>query len=812
MTPRPPQPGHGLLPPRLKWRQKLAVRLNLALLLVVLAATGVFSLVVLTQGQDLLSTESDKLETKTAESVLLALRERLARAETIATLEKNQMLAFTNQLAALQTTLPMFLNPKGYGNLIAGGGVWPEPGVFTPGVERQSLFWGRDQLGKLQFYNDYNDPKGPGYHHEEWYVPARHSSDDRCYWSRSYMDPYSFEPMTTCTIAARKGRAFLGVATVDLKLNGLKEFLAEATEDTGGYAIALDRENRFLAFPDLSKAREMTKDASGKPVQRFLLAEELGAREKDFYPIVKMLDGANTMLVNRSLAAAGKSRLEGLARDIASSSYQIDPAQAKVIAAYLLRPADLASPFIPAAHQLTLKSDLLLKEPVHVTVQIMPSAWWKIVIVTPLSRSRQFADTILRWFYGVNLLFLLAGMGCLSLMLHWSFIGPLASLVNHLRKMSEKGIGPLQLLTVPGDTELGQLAWAFNQRTQELDGALSALEEANATLEGRVVERTLELAVSKKALEVSNQELQKEMEDRKKLEEDRQRMQNELLDVSRRAGMAQVATGVLHNVGNVLNNLNVSLTVLEDRVRRRKTDNLMKAVDTLKEHRDVMEKAMGDSERARNLFTWLDKMALALAKEREENLQELAHLGQCVDHMKKIVTEQQSYARVSGLVQTVPLQEVVDYAMSITDAGFSRHGVHLVKEFEPLEPMLLEKEKALQILINLLSNAKYALEDVPREERTITVRVYADGPDAVVEVEDNGQGIDPGNLIQIFTLGFTTREDGHGFGLHTSALAAAELGGSLKAHSDGPGKGARFTLRLPYTRPGHGFTMGGPIS
>jgi C4-dicarboxylate-specific signal transduction histidine kinase len=141
----------------------------------------------------------------------------------------------------------------------------------------------------------------------------------------------------------------------------------------------------------------------------------------------------------------------------------------------------------------------------------------------------------------------------------------------------------------------------------------------------------------------------------------------------------------------------------------------------------------------------------------------------------------------------------VDDALRINAAALTRHHVREVRQLPFLSPTMTDKHKVLMILVNLISNAKYAMDDTPAERRILTVKLDVPVPDRVrIEVQDNGMGISQELLTRIFQYGFTTRKEGHGFGLHSSAVAAQELGGSLHVHSDGPGKGATFTLELPY--------------
>ena len=292
----------------------------------------------------------------------------------------------------------------------------------------------------------------------------------------------------------------------------------------------------------------------------------------------------------------------------------------------------------------------------------------------------------------------------------------------------------------------------------------------------------------------------RDLRDQKKAEKEREKMQKELIDISRRAGMAEVATGVLHNVGNVLNSVNVSATLIRDKVRNSKSVGLTKATSLMDEHRDDLASFFTEDEKGKKLFEYLEKLAVALADEKNLVISEVNELTKNIDHIKEIVSLQQSHAKMIGVVETLSLFELVDDALKFNEASMKRHGIEIVKEYGEVEQHLTtEKQKVLQILVNLLSNAKRALDDCPEAQKCITLRVMSNGDEgAIMEVGDNGMGISNENLKKIFAHGFTTKKDGHGFGLHSSALSAKELGGTLTAHSDGPGHGATFRLELPY--------------
>jgi signal transduction histidine kinase len=292
---------------------------------------------------------------------------------------------------------------------------------------------------------------------------------------------------------------------------------------------------------------------------------------------------------------------------------------------------------------------------------------------------------------------------------------------------------------------------------------------------------------------------------RKQADEELDRLNQRLLETSRQAGMAEVATGVLHNVGNVLNSVNVSAHLVMDRLRESKIDSLPKLAGLFEEHAGDLGPFLARDPRGRRVPGYIGSLAKHLSEERAFVLGELEGLRKHIDHIKDIVAMQQNYAKVSGLVETVRPTQLVEDALQMNAGALARHGVKVSREFGVVPPMAVEKHKVLQILVNLIRNAKYALDESGREEKWLRIGVGATAEGRVrIEVRDNGVGIAAENLTRVFQHGFTTRKDGHGFGLHSGALTAQELGGSLTAHSEGPGTGATFTLELPVKKPAVG--------
>jgi PAS domain S-box-containing protein len=270
-----------------------------------------------------------------------------------------------------------------------------------------------------------------------------------------------------------------------------------------------------------------------------------------------------------------------------------------------------------------------------------------------------------------------------------------------------------------------------------------------------------------------------------------------LLETSRMAGMAEVATSVLHNVGNVLNSVNVSCSVVTDRVHKSKVVNLSRAVALMDEHERDLAGFLAEDPKGKQLPAYLKGVAAHLATEQEEILRELSNLSHNIDHIKEIVAMQQSYSKVSGVREFLPAVELVEDALRMNGAAFERHQVKVIREYSAVPPVTAERHKVLQILINIMRNAKYACDESQRGDKQVVLRIEPAGDRVRIAIIDNGVGIPAQNLTRIFEHGFTTRKDGHGFGLHSGALAAKDLGGSLSVTSDGPGRGACFALELP---------------
>jgi signal transduction histidine kinase len=275
-------------------------------------------------------------------------------------------------------------------------------------------------------------------------------------------------------------------------------------------------------------------------------------------------------------------------------------------------------------------------------------------------------------------------------------------------------------------------------------------------------------------------------------------LQQQLINSARRAGMADVATSILHNVGNVLNSVNVSIHLINEYMTQCDFKKLLNAENMIVENRSNIEQFLNNNDKGKLIPQYLISYTNKLNDNYNRMQEELKNLHQHVEHIKTITEMQKSLSGVSGVFEKIYLPDVIDTALKMCGNSFESKGITLVKEFEDALFITTDKSKFLQIMVNLLQNARDSLYERNISQKKIIISISRINNDSVsIQVKDNGVGIDKDNLTKIFAFGFTTKKMGHGFGLHSSALAATEIGGKLEAASPGTGQGAIFALTLP---------------
>ena len=345
-------------------------------------------------------------------------------------------------------------------------------------------------------------------------------------------------------------------------------------------------------------------------------------------------------------------------------------------------------------------------------------------------------------------------------------------------------VGTLALALLTAFVWIRLLHRQVAQRTRQLEQKIAEHEATEALLAGKT------------------QLLEREIEDRKRVQAEVEKIHKQLLTTSRMAGMADVATNVLHNVGNVLNSVNVLAAAIAGHVEKSRVGGVSKLAELLSRHEGDLGEFVTQDAAGRCVPDHLGRLGAHLSDEQARLMDKIKALTESIQHIKEIVAMQQNYAKASGLRETASIAEVVEDALRMCSGALARHEIELERDYEDVPPFTLDRHKALQILFNLLDNAKHACWESGRKNKRIIVRIRRVANErARVDVIDNGAGVAPENIGRLFTQGFSTRMSGHGFGLHSSILAAQDMGGILSFCGNDPNPGAVFTLEIPLTPP-----------
>lgn len=423
--------------------QQFSFKMGLGMLLFLALVIGLVYLAMQTKGLVALTEQADKLNREIGQKIVLKLEERVVSTETLVRALAKLGGSLPKETPFFMETIPGVIEAIGSSEMIAGGGVWPEPFQFNQGVERRSFFWGRNEDGELEYYDDYNDPDGVGYHNEEWYTPVRFLKPGELHWSGSYMDRYSLEPMVTCSapIWDDEGR-FAGVATVDLKLEGLAELMSTSSRAFGGYAFAVDRNGKFLSFPDEMIGKGFARGESGSHNKEYTTASELALRYESFLPIA------------RELEAMKNGWFESVSGDGDWSGYA----------------------------NFYCENDMLLGEQVSASVFNLPSTEWNVVVSIPARHARNAAVLITNRVasYLVGLLLILSVIA--MVLFQKVYIKPIRDVISQMLALVDRSDLEKKIRIV-GKGELAQLAERFNVRASALSEAMTDLKRKNIELE-----------------------------------------------------------------------------------------------------------------------------------------------------------------------------------------------------------------------------------------------------------------------------------------------------------------------------------------
>lgn len=319
--------------------------------------------------------------------------------------------------------------------------------------------------------------------------------------------------------------------------------------------------------------------------------------------------------------------------------------------------------------------------------------------------------------------------------------------------------------------------------------------------ERRMADSTLKM-MSAELLD-SNKDLRAQAERLKASQERLLETSQQTSQAARLAGMAEVATNILHNIGNTLNSVNTSLGVLIDRFKNTKFNNMYLLANMLRENQHDYVGYFTNDPKGKLVPGYFLEIAEHWVTQSPILSAELVQLSKNIDHIKDCIALQQSMAKKSGMLEPTQLDKIMDSILELHASEYKANGLEIIKTYQDLPILMLDRIKLYQIFVNLIQNARQSILLNESSAKEITITITSDLTENLsISIMDTGVGITQENLKKIFSHGFTTKEDGNGFGLHYCANAATEMGGQMSADSPGEGKGATFTLTIPYKTAG----------
>ncbi len=401
-------------------------------------------------------------------TMVAELQKRIMQTEVLTTglADIGETLKEPNETSLYQ--IRNLINHRDAEEVIAGGGIWPEPFAMNPNKERASMFWGRDETGELLYFDDYNNPDEPGYHPEEWYVPARFIDQSEVYWSRSYMDPYSLEPMVTCTAPMYVDNEFRGVATIDLKLSGISDLLRNVADKLNGYAFVVDRNSRLLSLPPGVENMDIGRGDT------YPTMEELALALPTFLPVLeykeKILRSKLHVVQNSQMHSQTSSQL-------LKGSNMITANEAMLITASVYHVVDtmhnIQEPFV-------IDNDYWLGEPSIASFYHVPETDWYVIMLLKESAFNGDQQSFYARLVGMLASTFTVAIIVAILMTYRSLFKPLLEFKNKLKEsVLSKQVKAIEL-THNREDEIGDLAYWFNQRSQQLEELMVKLKTSEA--------------------------------------------------------------------------------------------------------------------------------------------------------------------------------------------------------------------------------------------------------------------------------------------------------------------------------------------
>ncbi|MDZ4693546.1 MAG: HAMP domain-containing sensor histidine kinase [Deltaproteobacteria bacterium] len=261
---------------------------------------------------------------------------------------------------------------------------------------------------------------------------------------------------------------------------------------------------------------------------------------------------------------------------------------------------------------------------------------------------------------------------------------------------------------------------------------------------------------------------------------------------------AQAANGILHNLGNVMTSVSITTDMTVDLVEGSSVSNVRRVVELMRSRQDDLATFLTMDDKGRSVLPFLDRLATTLEDERHELAEELGRLREQLGHARRILNRHQQLSHASGVTEVCRPGEMIEQAIELALPDGTRGDMRVWNDCETATRLVVDRQLVLQILVNLLRNAKDAIHVAEGRVGQIRINAFTTDTGKIqFEVSDNGAGISPENKQRLFAYRFTTKKGGNGLGLYSSGIAAQELGGRLTCTSPPGNDGATFVLELP---------------
>ncbi|NPA94885.1 MAG: response regulator [Thermodesulfobacteria bacterium] len=759
---------------------------------------------------------------ETGESVTTRINSMLGQTETAASIVGYTAVSLLPNFQAIKDTIPNLFDMDCLRSITAGGGIWPEPKKFDPLREKFSFFWGRDKNGTLVLHDEYNLS---GYHSKEWYVPVKYLPKNRVFWSRAYIDPFTHEPMVTCSTRMERKGEFMGVATVDLRLAGLRKLFSEAAMEISGYIFAVDRNNEFIVFPKEKYVLAENNQSDGKEARKFISAEELAKRHPEFAVIAQRLEEIDQRIIE---SARKKGNVDELAQKLRKESPEIGPKEALLIAAYLTQPAPGLSVKVDQAESFSIDKDVIFHEPSMVSIFVLPETNWKLVVTVPKRVAAAPVSEITNRIvlYLAILIVLILFLAGLSLYHH--ILRPLRHITNQLKKI-EKDSDNLSLeLDIPVNNELGELAYYFNQRTRELrnseekyrtifNGASEGISLSSANGDFIAVNPRFAQIFGYDSPEevmksIKTPDLYVDLEDRKrilsKLRKSGATVHEEVW-LKKKDGSPVLISLNLAPVKSEDGQIKYLIAMIQDVTRTRELEKELRHAQKMEAIGTLAGGIAHDFNNILAAISGYNELAQLKAGENEQLQTYLSQIELACKRAKELVRQILKFSRITDTRRGPQnLAKVVDEVLRLLRSSLPAT-IKIETDIQETGPVFADASDLHQIVMNLCTNAYQAMK---KQGGTLKVRLREEelseekakdlglkpGKYAVLQVADTGSGMDETTLSKIFEPYFTTKEKegGTGLGLAVVHGIVKGLNGVIKVESR-QGKGSVFTIYIP---------------